>query len=371
MKKVLALTVVLFSFFVLCSSASADDDRSLPTIDEALRTMATDSGRIEVSDDLSAYDPDNYGEIDFGEYRFIFLERWAPEKEFTEYDSGYPSHFVSGFPDDFEGVDIGPSRVWLRCDLMNKLPRYMQAASMAEADVILIAETQYSLMGWLTVTDYEKTHDEDIPQFNTPDELEAYISSHQPVIKNITYYPKFGVYTLIDLYDSATKQCSIYDGTISLPKRFASNPDAQDFWDNMEELAKVIRDMDDHESAAERYASAISNLEVFVPEIKLNFWKSCIDSEEFTSVSVSMNEYYWNMAEELMSLDPDSDHQANYKMLIEEQNYQTLAMFVNYCNYSGFETPIAEIRVNKEYLGTPDYGWMEDALNELVDILNA
>ena len=48
--------------------------------------MNADSGRIEVSDILEEYDPDNFGEFDFGQFRIIILERWLPEKEFTEYD---------------------------------------------------------------------------------------------------------------------------------------------------------------------------------------------------------------------------------------------------------------------------------------------
>ena len=368
MKKTLSVLLMLISFaFLFHCFAWAD---ALPTVNEALQSMTADSGRIEVSDDLSAFDPDNFGDFDFGELKFVILERQAPEKEFTEYDSGYPLHYVEGFPDDFQGVDVGTSRVWLRCDLMNRIPYYYRATSMESADIILIAETQYSFHGSFSVTTYSKSDDEEIPQFDSIEEMEAYISSHQPVIDKITYYPKFGVYNLLDLYSPVTKECQIYDYTYSAPRRFASNPEAQDLWDCMETLSALVQILDGGALTAEEFDAVSPDLEEYIAQEKLAFWRSCLDSGEYASAAASMQEYYWSMADDLRNLDPDGNHRANYDLILEARDAEALYRFANFCNYSGFDTPVEEIRDAKEYLAAPDFEWIETALNELVEMLS-
>ena len=53
-------------------------------------------------------------------------------------------------------------------------------------------------------------------------------------------------------------------------------------------------------------------------------------------------------------------------MVIEAQDLQALAVLANFCDYGGFDTPVEEIRDNKEYLAVPDYDWLEGALEELM-----
>ena len=181
MKKVFAVLLVvsmLCSVFLCPANAESENmtrltermrqlaaQAGLPTIDEALYTMNADSGRVEVSDSLEEYDPDNMAEFDFGQFRCVILERHLPEKEFTAYDSGYPDNYIENLPDDFTGEDIGQSRVWLRCDLMNRIPAELRAASLEEADVLIIAESQYFLSGSISVSDF----------YSSDDELKAYI----------------------------------------------------------------------------------------------------------------------------------------------------------------------------------------------------
>ena len=347
--------------------SGASRGSGLPSIDEALFTMNADSGRIEVSDILEEYDPDNFGEFDFGQFRIIILERWLPEKEFTEYDSGYPDNYVEDFPDDFAGVDIGESRVWLRCDLMNQLPEELCASSLDDADILIIAESQYFLSGSISVSDFYYSDDEELPEFETIEEMEAYIAEHQPVIKSITYYPKFGAYALIDLYSPVTKTCQIYDYTVTYPRRFARNPVAQEIWYDMEKVAAVLEELN---SAAPDRDLLLYMLGVLEDEEiatgKTAFWKTCIEAGEYRAALSSVNEYYWGMAAELSAADPDEDHRANYSMVIEAQDMQALAMVANFCDYGGFDTPVEEIRDNKEYLAEPDYDWLEGALAELM-----
>ena len=96
----LALMIVLT---VTVSSMAQD----VLTIDEALEkadTFLVDI--IPVSDDLSAFDPDNYVEdLDYGNLKMIVLERIAPLKAFTAVDSGYPLNYQPGLPNDFVGQE--------------------------------------------------------------------------------------------------------------------------------------------------------------------------------------------------------------------------------------------------------------------------
>ena len=343
-------------------------EADLPTLNEALASMNSKSGRIEISDKLEDYDPDNFGEIDFGQFRLVILERWLPEKEFTEYDSGYPDNYIPDLPDDFTGVDIGESRVWLRCDLMNMLPEEFRASSLDEADILIIAESQYFLSGTISVSDFYYSDDEEIPEFETIEEMEAYIAEHQPVIKSITYYPKFGAYALIDFYSAVTKTSQVYDYTVTYPRRFARNPAAQDIWYGMEALADVMDALNAPDTDRDFLFAAFEELETddYVPEAKTGFWKNCVEQGEYQAAFSSVNEYYWAMAAELSAADLNEKHQANYSMIIEEQDRTALAAFASFCDYSGFDTPVETIRDNKEYLAVPDYDWLETALSELM-----
>ena len=384
MKKLFAfllLISILSSIMVCPANAESDNlahlaermkqlagEADLPTLDEALVSMNAKSGRIEISDKLEDYDPDNFGEIDFGQFRLVILERWLPEKEFTEYDSGYPDNYIPDLPDDFTGVDIGESRVWLRCDMMNMLPEEFRASSLDEADILIIAESQYFLSGTISVSDFYYSDDEEIPEFETIEEMEAYIAEHQPVIRSITYYPKFGAYALIDFYSAVTKTSQVYDYTVTYPRRFARNPAAQDIWYGMEALADVMDALSAPDIDRDFLFAAFEELETddYVPEAKTGFWKNCVEQGEYQAAFSSVNEYYWTMAAELSAADPNEKHQANYSMIIEEQDRTALAAFASFCDYSGFDTPVETIRDNKEYLAVPDYDWLETALSELM-----
>jgi hypothetical protein len=45
-----------------------------------------------------------------------------------------------------------------------------------------------------------------------------------------------------------------------------------------------------------------------------------------------------------------------------------LALFVGYCNYTGFDRSIGDIELTKDYLAPYEEQWAEDALWELTSI---
>ena len=201
------------------------------------------------------------------------------------------------------------------------------------------------------------------------EEMEAYLASHQKVISSITFYPKFSVYDEVGFYKVGTAEYSIWDYKYTPAKRFARNPDAVDYWYDMEDLDRVIVMLSSGEYNNSEVETAVRDLS-FVPQEKIDLWLSIIAaSEDLTAVS-SMDTYFWTMAESLKQLDPSSENQKKYDMIIEAKDKNALALFVDYCDYSGFDTKIETIRLLKEYMAKPDETWKEEILNEVIQELN-
>ena len=380
-KKALSVILTVMILCLICTGAAFADlygnkvmggsaKAAFPSIDEVLSDLNSYSGKVEVRDDLSEYDPDNFGEIDYGDFKCVILERHLPEKEFSKHDSGYPDHYMNDFPEGFKGNDIGVSRIWVCCDLMKQLPEYIRAVSMEDADIIIMAETQYSLSGSITVSDYEKSGTEEIPEFETIDEMVKYMQEHQPVIEKIWRYPKFLAYSIIDIYSPDSKKRELYDYTYVLPKRFASNPEAAEQWVDMQDLSEASTELMSEDPDVDSVKQILEGFKDQLPQNKLEFWQSCIDSGEYRSAGFSMNEYFWIMASELMALDPDENHRANYQLVIDAKDLEAFYQLANFCNYSGFDTPIETIKNSKEYMAVPDYNWLDTSLKEIVALLN-
>ncbi len=74
------------------------------------------------------------------------------------------------------------------------------------------------------------------------------------------------------------------------------------------------------------------------------------------------------MAEDLKVMDPSIENKHNYDLIIQDRDVSTLKMFVNYCDYSGFDRSISSIESSQEYIASHDYEWMEATLQSFVDI---
>ncbi len=365
MKNALSLLLLLALLCGLSLNAAAD---AMPTIDQVLSAGELPTESIEVSDDLSEYDPDALGEVDYGTLQLIILTRAAPEKEYTKLDSGYPDSMVDGFPDDYSGVDLGAPRVWLRCDLMRQLPSQYRAASLAEADVLIIAENEYVWAGTLVNTTYEDSAgDQEPPEFETTEELREWLAAHSPRIESICYYPKFGVYSLINLYDTGTKTCTPFDYLYTQPLRFAKNPEASDQWENMTVLLRLLQEAAQDTPDAQAISAALEEID-FVTDTKKAVWSSCLEAQEYSTLFLSADEVFWDMAEALRLMDPSADNQANYRNIIDAQDYGTLYLFAEYCEYSSFDRSIESIGLSKDYLADYDTDWMEAKLQEFLSL---
>ena len=369
MKKTICFVLALVFVFLLGTTVTADSG-PLPTIDEALRNV--DLGqKTEVSDNLEDYSVFNDTLEDFaGDLRMLVLQREAPEKEFTANKVFPPFTNEDGFPEGFTGEDKGPYRIWVRSDLMKQIPSDFRASSLEDATYIVMAETIYDWDGTVSVADYKETDDEELPEFESAEEMVQYLASHPKEVESITYYPKFGIYSFVSLYETATKKNSIYDYKYTASTRFAKNPQASDQWDNMTHVAKLQTALDQEAGIDLDTANELIEILDFIPEEKRNLWKSCIEAGEYTTAVHSISEYYWSMAEELKDLDPSEENKENYDMIIKERNDIALQLYVNYCEYSGFERAISSIESSGDYMAKADNEWLEATLKEIVDLFS-
>ena len=368
MKKVLCICICLMMALLSVSAAGAD---SLPDIDSLLYSVCSE--RVEVRDDLSAYSiaNDAFSELTGSTVKLIFLERRSPEKEFTALKKVAPLQENDGFPDGFEGYDLGNARVWLRGDLMARLPDYMRANSLEEATHLFIAEDIYFHASTLMSYDYVEKDSMDPPEFETTEEMTAYFLAHQPVLESVTYYPVFSSYAFLTLYETDTKRCSVFDAKETAGKWFARNPDASIHWTNMNSIAVLAGLLQDETSRdADALKGLIDNLS-FVPDVKKTLWNACIDEDRYDLAAMAVTEHYWAMAEELKNLDPSEKNRKNYSLIIENRDAAALGYYVSYCDYGGFEKSISTIEEEREYLAAPDWDWLEETVQATVTELGS
>ena len=367
MKRILCFCIGL----VLCllTAAAAAEDAALPSVDTLM--LRGDHARSEVSDSLDAYSVLNeqWSEWPTDRLKFIVLERRSPEKEFTELMKYPPFTDNDGFPADFNGVDLGESRVWYRGDLMEKIPSDFRATSLEDATHIILAEDIYFLASTLVLTNYKKRDNEEAPEFESAEEMIEYFAAHQPEVESRAYYPVFESYALITIYETATKRSALYDAKQTPGKLFARNPDAGLQWNNMVYLAELMDALADENAVDEQAAKDLIGSYDFVSQDEKDLWISCLSLKKYGTAGQLVLEYFWKMAEDLKQLDPSDKNQKNYDLIIRERSIPALAQYVQYCDYNGFEKSMDSIRDEKDYLAAPDWEGQENTLQDMISQL--
>ena len=367
MKRIPCICVCLMLALFSLSAAGAD---SLPDIDSLLTQGCSE--RTEVLDDLSGYSIANgsFSEITGSTVKLLFLERRSPEKEFTALEQTVPLTGSEGFPDDFNGYDAGTARIWLRGDLIARLPENLRARSLEEATHIFIAEDIYLYASTLISYNYSEKDDPDPPEFKTTEEMTAYFLEHRPVPESVTCYPVFSSFAFLTLYETGTKRCSVFEAKETPCKWFARNREAGAQWTDMSTLATLEASVEagaDFEGA-DALKDKISGLD-FVPDVKKTLWNACLDQGRFDLASAAITEHFWVMAEELKNLDPSEKNRKNYDLIISSRDIAALGHYVSFCDYSGFEKSIGLIEAEKEYLAAPDWEWLEESVQRMVNEL--
>ena len=367
MKKLLCCFLSLLFSFALLSSAFADS--SLPTINSVLRSGSV--AKTEVSDSLEGFSPlnESYSDINYS-FRLLILMREAPKKEFTAKTVYPPFSDSDGYDSSFQGVDIGGERLWIRTDLMAQLPEMFRAESFEDATYLLVAETVYELDGTVSVSNFSDNGGEELPEFENAEEMIAYFMEHHREVESVTYYPKFGVYCIVSLYEKETKKNSLMDYTSISSRRFARNPQASDNWTNMSYLQALATALTGESTADPEAAKALIELLDFVPQEKRDLWTACIDGNEYATAAGMVTDYYWSMAEAFKQYDPSEKNAEYYDLIISARSSDALSLFVSYCDYSGFDRSVSSIEESMDYIAAPDYDWMEKALEETIALFN-
>ena len=358
----LALVLVL-----LPGAAAFADAGPLPTIDEALQAGVTE--KTEVSDLLDGYSVFNDAFEDFTEdFRVLVLQREAPYKEFTANKVYPPFTNANGFPDDFTGVDEGSPRVWLRADLMQQIPEEYRASSLADATYIFLAETLYEWDGTISEADYKDADDGELPEFDTAEEMAQYLMEHPREVESMTYYPKFGIYSIVTIFEAKTAKSMMYDYTHTASTRFAKNPEAALQLDNMSYLIDLLSDLEAEQEPDEaRMEETIRSLD-FVPTETQHLWLGSLFTQSYDDTRTYITDYYWTMAEQLKDLDPDAENKANYDLILSEKNLLAFQLFADWCEYGGFERSVTSIEIAKDYMAEADPAWAEEKLTDLVSL---
>ncbi len=366
MKK-LCLLLALCMLFSAAAGAVRAESGNVYLINRALDLLdSRNYDRVEVRNIFDAYQYNNPGSFSVDGVKCIILERYAPDKEF----------FISD-DDLFEigatGGDIGEARVFVRLDLMRRLPRKMQAKSLGEANILVFAETMHALESEIVHTEYEGGSGS-IPDYLTnAAELAQYLAEHPRRVIGHTYKPLYNLYMMITAYSTTNKTCMIstYQKNPYLLK--PNNPRAAAQWDAMKNLGEALKALDAtgegvRSSAAKKALDAAED----VAQRQRNTWKDLISNGDYDTARYSIEKVYWPMAEELAAMD-DSEIAAEwYPVIIESRDLAALEFFVSYQDYTGVSLPDETIIDEKLYMGAVDEDWMDgnldDFVMELVDL---
>ena len=363
MKKLLLFTVVSVLLLSLCIPAVTAED--LPTINEALTAsrFSKSGGKVQVRNTLDAYDIGNDAEFDFDGYRFLILERRAPEKAFDESP-------VSCADPLYTPRELGETALYLRLDMMNLLPSDMRATSLEGADLLLIVEDFYELESQIIHTEFENSGAGSLPDdLETPEELMAYLAAHPPVIKSRTYKPLYTAYAFLCLYSTKNKSVSLLDYAVADCTVECNNEAASDQWALISPLSDLLNllEAEDRALRTDEILEAISAASV--PEETANLWTLCVQAGQYDTAVYSVSQSYWELAGVLPSLDDSEEAAEWYPKLIEAQDRAAFEAFVSYRSYSSVDTPDSVIIENKLYIGQIDPDWTDNAFEECITAL--
>ncbi len=361
-KFLLRVLTLICTLALLSSCALADTY----TTDEALQLVGTEAGRanggrLELTDDFSMYDPLHPDAFSSDGGKIIILWREDAPREYAKSDETFPS--------DYDGVMIGEPTVYLCADLMERLPEEVRAATLAEADTIIIAETNYEFSA--TAVTYLGGSDSNMPsaaELNDILEAEAAgeeTDSSEELTYSHEYRPMFDCWMYVSVYSTETLGCSYWGNTYYPFRELRANPEADDLWARMMSLfdlmaATVTEDADERFSA--QLDVLLSMDDSFLTEEESESLVGLIFEDDVEGTLNFCWEKFWTMALELPVL--DSKCADMYNQAIAEQSINALSYIVNTRSFSSFNRSDLLISANREHLGTPDLNELETMLQD-------
>ena len=334
----------------------------LPSIEEALLQAP---GRIEVRDDVFSYVAGYEADFSMTGLRCLVLELLRPEYRFTETE-------YSCEDPRYQNEPLDAPRVFLRSDLMTEyLPSVMWASSLADADVLIVGETEYYLDGEITHTEYENGGNDAIPSYvHTPEELQSYLILHPKTPKRVTYKPLYGAVSYTNLYSPPNKGWNIYNYQLTPYTLTASNEKAASQWDAMKELTGILELLEDYrpEAQLDKIVSAVQESGVMADVVKESVLSQA-QQGNYQSAALLIRGNFWYMASILSEMDDSPEAKEWYPQLIEKRDIDLLSMFVASRGYNSVHTPDDVIIGQKMYIGQPDPAWFDQELASLLTTL--
>ena len=340
------LSVFLILSIALLFLTACQSEKTAWTLDEALKMVGSDqaaamNGRIPLSDDFSAYDCYSDGQYIPNDGKILILQREGPEKEYSR--SSFP------YPDDYRGEDKGTAKVWLRADLMSRIPEQLRAATAGEAETIIIAESYYLWTG-------------------TMESLAESISG----MNYNEYRPLFYAINDVMLYSCENKggQSIIWEEYCYPEMR--DDPDSAALWNAVRSLNEMIA-YTQEESKSERFSLLTQYLEILYEYETMPFsalermYALCL-SDDMEEIRRICTDTLWRKAEEFITLDPD--YAEEFSAVIEKRDYEELEELVVSRDYSHVAMTDEEILIRKAYMGTPDPERLESLIEEAFSFLD-
>ncbi len=358
MKKLFLSALVSVLLLTLCFSPALTE--ALPDIDDALSASRfTRNGRVQVLDGIASYTMANEEEFDFDGFQCIILERRSPEKAFTESPESW-------FDLPFFPEDAGEGALYLRADMMALLPAEMRASSLADADLLVIAEDEYSLDTQIIHTEYEETGADEIPDWvQTPEEMQEYLLAHPKVVKSRTFKPLQSVYSFVNIYSTKNGAWALFDYRYDDCPLECNNEAASDLWDRIAPLGDLLDLLALGAEYREETEAALDALSG-EPEESVALWKSCVAAGEYETAAFSVEKAYWDLAAGFPALDDSEEAAEWYPKLLDARDREGLTVFVAFRNYSGIDTPDSVIIDDKLYMAQADPDWFDRTLTDCV-----
>jgi len=361
----LRILTVICALSLLGSCALAD----ACTIDEALQLVGTDAGRanggrLELTGDFSMYDPLNPGTFVSDGGKIVILWREDAPREYTESSEAFST--------DYDGVMAGSPVVYLCADLMERLPEEARAASLEEAAVVIIAETNYEFSA--TAITYLGDDSGNVPSMaelenilNQEESAESELPSEitEEEAPSHSYHPMFDCWMYVTVYDAETLGCSYWDSTYFPFKELRANPEADDLWQCMVSLVDIMQAAMNEDAEARFYdlfSLLLSMDTTYLTDEETEVLVDLLLEDDAGTMITFCWEKFWELAGKLKSL--DSRYSEMYDEAIAKQSIEALAYIVNTRDFSSFDRSDILIRLNREHLGTPDLDQLESMLQE-------
>ncbi|MBQ2957618.1 MAG: hypothetical protein IJE08_14305 [Clostridia bacterium] len=340
------LSVFLILSIALLFLTACEGEKDAWTLDEALKMVGTEqaaamNGRIPLSDDFSEYDCYSDGEYIAGSGKILILQREGPEKEYSR--SSFP------YPDDYRGEDKGKAKVWLRADLMNRIPEDRRASTTEEAETIIMAESYYEYTGCAV------SEAESISGMNYDE-----------------YRPLFSAFNGVRLYSIENKGgLTIVSEQYRYPE-LCADPESVSLWMSLDYLRQMNEAMQ-LDTSKERFDEAVRCLEWldFYETLPLSVRDRLFNllmEDDAEALSRMCTNLIWSMAEEFAELDPD--YADEFTQIIRKQSFEELASLVDEREYDRVTLTVSEILIRRAYMGTPDPERMTVLIDEALSFLD-